>query len=216
MSEELPVKTYPPSFLDDLQEEIDSDRVAAMCANPEGMWRLTACVNACEGLSDDALEGGWTAQKMKEYNRQLESLIERFCAAIVDDPLGIGIEHTRLLLLKREALEVKKKALIKPARSRETTVRILRQGDVKMAHCLGYMLSGNENAVCFFIDPSNRAYISASTESDSGCPVVYVSEEGCEQDTEIEFSEFPGWRFHAGGEGKTIAIALVRRGAVDA
>lgn len=62
----------------------------------------------------------------------------------------------------------------------------------------------------------NEAYISASTESDSGCPVVYVSEEGCEQDTEIEFSEFPGWRFHAGGEGKTIAIALVRRGADDA
>jgi hypothetical protein len=98
---------------------------------------------------------------------------------------------------------------------RETTFRILKQGDVHMAHCQGYMVAGGADAVCFYIDPRERAYISASTESDSGCPVVYVSRDDCEQDTEIEFSEFAGWRFHAGGAGKTIAVALVRRAADD-
>ena len=99
---------------------------------------------------------------------------------------------------------------------RETTFKILTQGDVQMAHCQGYMVAGGEDAVCFYLDPRGRAYISASTESDSGCPVVYVSRDDCERDTEIEFSEFKGWRFHAGGDGKAIAVALVRRAADDA
>jgi hypothetical protein len=99
---------------------------------------------------------------------------------------------------------------------RETTFKILTQGDVHMAHCQGYMVAGGTDAVCFYIDPRDRAYISASTESASGCPVVYVSRDDCERDTEIEFSEFKGWRFHAGGAGKTIAVALVRCAADDA
>jgi hypothetical protein len=99
---------------------------------------------------------------------------------------------------------------------RETTFEILTQGDVHMAHRQGYMVAGDADAVCFYIDARERAYISASSESDSGCPVVYVSRDDCERDTEIEFSEFKGWRFHAGSEGKTIAVALVRRAADDA
>jgi hypothetical protein len=85
-----------------------------------------------------------------------------------------------------------------------------------MAHCQGYMVVGNEDAVCFYIDARERACISASSQSDNGCPVVYVSRDDCERDTEIEFSEFKGWRFHAGSEGKTIAVALVRRADDDA
>ena len=96
---------------------------------------------------------------------------------------------------------------------RETIFKILRQGDVQMAHCKGYMVVGNCDAVCFYIDTFERAYISASTDSDSGCPMVYVSREDCELDTEIEFTEFQGWRFHSGGEGKSLAISLVRRGS---
>jgi hypothetical protein len=98
---------------------------------------------------------------------------------------------------------------------RETTFKILVQGDVKMAHCKGYMLADGGDAACFFIDPVRRAYISASRDGENGCPVVYVSRDDCELDTEIEFSEFKGWRFHAGGEGKAIAVALVRRSADD-
>lgn len=97
----------------------------------------------------------------------------------------------------------------------ETTFVIVRQGDVKMAHCAGYMVAGGEDAVCFFIDPVGRAFIDSSTESEAGCPVVSVSSEDSEVPTEIEFTEFKGWRFHAGGAGKSMAIALVRRGADD-
>lgn len=96
---------------------------------------------------------------------------------------------------------------------RETPFKILSQGDVQLAHSTGYLVVGGPDAVCFFIDPVGRAYISASTCSDADCPVVYLSRDGAERDTEIEFTEFPGWRFHAGGEGKSIAIALVRRAA---
>jgi hypothetical protein len=98
---------------------------------------------------------------------------------------------------------------------KETKFTVTRQGDVRMAHSVGYMLAGGEDAVCFFIDPADRAYVSASTESDAGCPVVHLACDGGEDVTEIEFTEYPGWRFHAGGGGKTIAIALVRRGAED-
>ena len=93
---------------------------------------------------------------------------------------------------------------------RETKFKVLDQGDVVMAHEAGYMVTGGDDAVCFYIDPSDRAYISASTESDSGCPVVFIERDGAEKSTQIEFSEFPGWRFHSGGCGKSIAIALVR------
>jgi hypothetical protein len=97
--------------------------------------------------------------------------------------------------------------------SKETKFKILRQGDVQMAHCVGYMLAGGDDAVCFYIDPAERAFIDASTESESGCPVIFVSRADSEVATEIEFTEFKGWRFHAGGAGKSIAIALVRRGS---
>jgi hypothetical protein len=99
------------------------------------------------------------------------------------------------------------------AMGKETTFKVLRQGDVKMAHCVGYMLAGGEDAVCFFIDPAERAFVDSSTESENGCPVISISDEKSEVPTEIEFTEFKGWRFHAGGGGKTIAVALVRRGA---
>lgn len=94
---------------------------------------------------------------------------------------------------------------------RDTTFKIKTQGDVRVAHCQAYNSVGGPDAVCFYIDLCERAYISASTESNDRCPVISVSRDNCEQDTEIEFIEFPGWRFHAGGSGKAIAVALVRR-----
>jgi hypothetical protein len=95
--------------------------------------------------------------------------------------------------------------------TRETKFTILTQGDVEMAHDHGYMVVGDGDAVCFYIYPCGRAEVEAYTESDAGCPVVYLGCENSEQSTEIEFTEFKGWRFHAGGSGKSIAIALVRK-----
>lgn len=94
---------------------------------------------------------------------------------------------------------------------KETKLRVLAQGDVKITCETGYMLAGDGDAVCFYIDPREKAYVEASSESADGCPVVYLGFDGAEVFTEIEFVDFKGWRFHAGGGGKSIAIALVRR-----
>jgi hypothetical protein len=95
---------------------------------------------------------------------------------------------------------------------RETTFKITQQGNVKMAHCAGYALVGNDEAVCFFIDPSDYAHVAARTHSETGCPVLMLADtEGCTDYTEVEFTEFPGWRVHAVGGGKSIAVALVKR-----
>ena len=96
---------------------------------------------------------------------------------------------------------------------RTTPFKILIQGDVAMSGTTGYGIVGNGDAVCFFIDPMDRGYVGAYTESDDGCPVIYVDWGDSEVSTEIEFTEFKGWRVHATGSGKTIAVALVRREA---
>ena len=98
---------------------------------------------------------------------------------------------------------------------RNTEFKILRQGVVKMAHNYGYMLAGDGDAVCFFIDPVGWAHVSCRYESDNGCPVIELDRNDEDELTAIEFIEYPGWRVHATGRGKTIAIALVRRAADD-
>lgn len=102
--------------------------------------------------------------------------------------------------------------------ARETIFKVQAQGDVQLLGNTGYMLVGGPDAVCFYVDSERRARVSSSTQSEAGCPVVFLT---CEDDqgpsqveTEIEFPEFPGWQFHAGGAGKTLSLALVRREAV--
>jgi hypothetical protein len=46
--------------------------------------RIVACVNACEGLSQFAFDGGWTAKGMSKYANQLEGRL-----ALVDAPIGL-------------------------------------------------------------------------------------------------------------------------------
>lgn len=85
-----------------------------------------------------------------------------------------------------------------------------------MAHLRGYRLIGDGDVVCFFVDPVERAHITASTTSVSDCPVVWLGRDHPSPDsryTQLEFPAFPGWRFFAGGDGKSIAITLVRRAA---
>lgn len=91
--------------------------------------------------------------------------------------------------------------------------KILSQGDVEMLHTYGYMAVGNEDCVCFFIDPVDRAYIEASSSDENDCPTIHLSTEDADGYTVLVFPDHKGWRFHAGGSGKTISVALVRRGA---
>lgn len=92
---------------------------------------------------------------------------------------------------------------------RETRIKIIEEGGVKVTS-VGYMLAGNDEAVCFFIDCADRAYVYSSTRSDNHCPVIHLSDDNPESEfTTVEFPDFPGWNFHsAGGGRKTIAIAL--------
>lgn len=96
---------------------------------------------------------------------------------------------------------------------KETRLLILQQGNIKITSGVGYGLVGNGDAVCFFIDVYPRAYIDASTGSERDCPVVFIDDDHSTVSTEVEFTDYPGWRFHAGGSGKSISIALVRKGA---
>ena len=95
---------------------------------------------------------------------------------------------------------------------KETKLTILTQGNVRLSHEYGYMVKGNDEAVCFYIDPVGRAKISCSSSSDNNCPTIFLTTD-LPNDytlTEVEFSDYQGWRFHCGGDGKSIAIALVR------
>ena len=95
--------------------------------------------------------------------------------------------------------------------TRTTPLSVLSQGDVEVLHGEGYLVLGNDEAVCFYVDVAERAYVDASSESDDGCPVVILTREGYENSTWVAFPEFKGWRVHAGGGGKGIAIALTKR-----
>ena len=96
----------------------------------------------------------------------------------------------------------------------KTKFKIIQQGSVKITQSQGYMAIGNDDCLCFYIDPWDRAYVAASTYSDNDCPVLYLMDVDDKGDyTAIEFTELKGWRFHAGGAGKSIAISLVDRGA---
>ena len=95
---------------------------------------------------------------------------------------------------------------------KETTFKIKKQGAVEFVHCQGYGVVGNSEAVCFYIDTVERAYVNSSMNSEAGCPILFLSSSNpaFEDDTEIEFVDFPGWGFHGGGGGKSVAISLIR------
>lgn len=48
----------------------------------ENCRRIVACVNACAGLPQDALDGGWTALGMSEYAKSVEQQRDDLLAAL--------------------------------------------------------------------------------------------------------------------------------------
>lgn len=97
---------------------------------------------------------------------------------------------------------------------KDVKIKVLEQGSIKVTSGVGYCVVGGGDAICFFIDVYPRAYIDSSMSSETDCPIAFISNDDVNEFTKIEFPEFPGWRFHAsGGCAKTIAIALVRKGA---
>ena len=97
--------------------------------------------------------------------------------------------------------------------NRTTPVKITHQGGVQLSNNYGYCVVGGSDAVCFYIDPVGRAAVEGWTESRDECPVLFLGCQGAAESTAVELTEFKGWRVHCGGEGKVIAVALVRKGA---
>lgn len=96
--------------------------------------------------------------------------------------------------------------------SKETPLKILNQGQVKVVGTNGYLLARGENCACFYVDVMDRAYVDFSSYNhETGCPTVtlYETESMEEFPTTVEFLEFPGWKVHSTNSGKTIAIALI-------
>jgi hypothetical protein len=46
---------------------------------------------------------------------------------------------------------------------KDTRLTVLRQGSVQLSCTEGHMVLGNEDAVCFYIDPKERAYVECSS-----------------------------------------------------
>lgn len=99
----------------------------------------------------------------------------------------------------------------------ERTARILieHQGGVKV-HGEGYGLVGNDEAVCFWFDPADRAFVEATSTSDVDTPIIWLgNNEESSDSTIVSFPDFPGWRVHATRSGKTISVALTKRQMPD-
>lgn len=99
---------------------------------------------------------------------------------------------------------------------RTTKVNILEQGCIFLGtNPDGYCVRGNDEAVCFYVDVwhhRGRAGVAATTTSDNDCPVLYLEDETDNPYTIIEFPEFPGWVVHSHRGGKTLSVALTKRG----
>ena len=96
---------------------------------------------------------------------------------------------------------------------RTTPLTIEEKGSVEITTQEGYLVMGNEEAVCFFIDVSPRAFVDCVSSTDDDCPCIYITQGDPEKNpwTAVSFSEFKGWRVHACGAGKSIAVSLVNR-----
>jgi hypothetical protein len=57
---------------------------ASVAANDEANAKhIVACVNACEGLPDGCLDGGWTALGASQYAKKLEAINTELLEALV-------------------------------------------------------------------------------------------------------------------------------------
>lgn len=88
---------------------------------------------------------------------------------------------------------------------------------IRLGH--GYLVVGNEDVVCFYVDvresPTGRAYAVSSSSTVEGYPSLAIdsgrAEDVWSEDdswTEVCFPEFAGFSVFATGGGKTLSICL--------
>jgi hypothetical protein len=69
----------------DTIQKVNDDYFIADCFGPDAKAnarRIVACVNACAGLSQDALDGGWKAVEIIAYSRSLEQQRDQLLDAL--------------------------------------------------------------------------------------------------------------------------------------
>lgn len=87
---------------------------------------------------------------------------------------------------------------------------------IQLGH--GYLVVGNEDVVCFYVDvresPTGRAYVVSSSNTIEGFPSMTL-ESGCDDDawSEVCFPEYVGYSVFATGGGKTMSICLRKNNA---
>lgn len=58
------------------KEKLGHGDQIAYCLSEDDARRISACLNACNGLPDEALDGGWTAKGIDGYAKSLEQQID--------------------------------------------------------------------------------------------------------------------------------------------
>lgn len=107
----------------------------AYALNEDDARRISACLNACNGLSDDALEGGWTAKGMISYAKSLEQQID----ALKAERVGLVSELNALVddinAPKDEIQSQRDKILgLASAQDSEDVFRIIEAMQLSVAH----------------------------------------------------------------------------------
>jgi hypothetical protein len=68
---------------------------ASVDANDEANAKhIVACVNACEGLPDGCLDGGWTALGASQYAKKLEAINAELLGALIQAVAWMDGEQT--------------------------------------------------------------------------------------------------------------------------
>ena len=116
-------------------ESVKASGQIAYALNEDDARRISACLNACIDLSDDALEGGWTAKGVISYAKSLERQID----ALKAERVGLVSELNALVddinALKDETQSQRDKILgLASAQDSEDVFRIIEAMQLSVAH----------------------------------------------------------------------------------
>ena len=96
---------------------------------------------------------------------------------------------------------------------RTIEIEVIKQGLVEiLGDKKAYLVIGNDEIIGFYVDTNIRAWVTASSTHDDGCPIVWICHDVNQLDeinTCIGFPEFKGYSVHSTRGGKSLAIALV-------
>ena len=117
------------------KEKLGHGDQIAYCLNENDARRISACLNACNDLPDEALDGGWTAKGMIGHAKSLEQQID----ALKAERVGLVSELNALVddinALKDETQSQRDKILgLASAQDSEDVFRIIEAMQLSVAH----------------------------------------------------------------------------------